>query len=156
MLSVFNKNYNGRSIRIREDKYVCLTDMAIANGKLFADWARLKGTISYLEALSNTMGIPIVKLIEVFEGRDGGTWAHPRIAIKFASWCSPAFEVQVTIWIDELMTVGTVSIAPQPEPTFQRKLAPQRDILDYWQACQEMGIAIQFCCRYSPNAWQSN
>jgi hypothetical protein len=43
------------------------TDMAAANGKLFADWARLNGTIAYLEALSDTMGIPIVKLIEVLD-----------------------------------------------------------------------------------------
>jgi KilA-N domain len=72
MLSVFDRNYNGRTIRIRQDKYVCLTDMAAASGKLFADWARLKSTTAYLAALSETMGIPIVELIVVTEGREGG------------------------------------------------------------------------------------
>jgi hypothetical protein len=94
----------------------------------------LKGTTAYLEALSEAIGIAIPLLLEVTDGNP--TWAHPRIGVKFAAWCSPQFEVQVTTWIDELMTVGTVSIAPQP----QCQLAPQRDILDYWEACQQMGI----------------
>ena len=138
MLSVFNKNYNGRSIRIREDKYVCLTDMATVSGKLLADWFRLKGTMSYLEALSGGMGIPIPRLLQVIDGNP--TWAHPRIAIKFAAWCSPQFEVQVTTWIDELLATGTVSISPQPQPQPQRQLAPQRDLLDYIEAAKSIGI----------------
>jgi KilA-N domain len=136
MLSVFNKNYNGRAIRIREDKYVCLTDMAIASGKLLGHWRELKGTTAYLEALSAGIGITIPVLLEVSDGNP--TWGHPKLAIRFAQWCSPEFAVQVDFWIDELMTVGTVSIAPEPQ--FQRQLAPQRDILDYWEACQQMGI----------------
>ena len=136
MLSVFDRNYKGRSIRIREDKYVCLTDMAIASGKRLNDWYRLKGTESYLSTLSVGTGIPAIELIQVGEGNQP-TWAHPKVAIRFAQWCSDEFAVQVDFWIDELMTTGAVSIASsQP----QRQLAPQRDILDYWEACQEMGI----------------
>jgi hypothetical protein len=114
MLSVFNKNYNGRAIRIREDKYVCLTDMATASGKLLGGWSRLKSTDEYLEALSEAMQICIGSLLEVENGTT--TWGHPKVAIRFAQWCSVKFAVQVDFWIDELMTTGSVSIAPAPIP----------------------------------------
>lgn len=111
MLPVFAKNYNGRSIRIREDKYVCLTDMAVANGKLLGGWTRLKGTNDYLEALSTAMHKSIGSLLEVENGTT--TWAHPDVAVEFAGWCSVAFKIQVNQWIVELMTTGLVSIAPK-------------------------------------------
>lgn len=68
------KSWNGRQIRIRDDRYVSLTDMAQAAGKLFADWNRQKSAKSYLQALSRSMGIPIDQLIQVNESR--GTWGH--------------------------------------------------------------------------------
>jgi KilA-N domain len=141
-LSVFNKNYNGRAIRIREDKYVCLTDMAVASGKRLNNWIQTDKSKSYLEALSSVTGIPVTELVEISQGgipENQGTWGHPKVALRFAQWCSDDFAVQVDFWIDELITTGTVSIAA-PEPQFQRKLAPQRDLLDYWEACQQMGI----------------
>jgi hypothetical protein len=133
-LPVFARNYNGRTIRIREDKYVCLTDMAIASGKKLGHWMELKGTAEYLKALSEGIGITIPVLLEVSDGNP--TWGHPKLAIRFAQWCSAQFAVQVDSWIDELLTTGMVSIAPQP----QRQLAPQRDILDYIEAAKSIGI----------------
>ncbi|MFA9202010.1 MAG: KilA-N domain-containing protein, partial [Candidatus Nanopelagicaceae bacterium] len=59
-MSEIIKSFKGRAIRIREtDRYVCLTDMASANGKQYHDWARLKGTVVYLEIFSESMGIPV-------------------------------------------------------------------------------------------------
>jgi len=105
------KSYQGKSIRIREDKYVCLTDMATASGKFLGGWTRLKGTNEYLEALSAAMHIGIGLLLEVENGTT--TWAHPDIAIEFAGWCSMPFKIQMNRWINELMTTGSVSIAPK-------------------------------------------
>lgn len=63
------KSYKGRAIRIREsDRYTCLTDMATASGKLFANWYQLKSTTLYLEALSPVIGIPITELLNVLNG----------------------------------------------------------------------------------------
>jgi hypothetical protein len=53
------KNWNDRSIRIRSDHYVSLTDMAQASGKQFGHWNNLKSTNSYLETLSRSIAIPI-------------------------------------------------------------------------------------------------
>jgi len=44
-----------------------------------------------------------------------GTWGHPKVAIRFAQWCSDSFAVQVDCWIDELMTTGSVSLS-SPAP----------------------------------------
>lgn len=55
-MSSLIKSWNGRTIRIREDRYVSLTDMAQASGKLFADWKRPKSTESYLRTLTTVMG----------------------------------------------------------------------------------------------------
>jgi KilA-N domain len=105
------KSYKGKNIRIRADKFVCITDMATASGKQLGGWTRLKGTNEYLEALSEAMQICIGELLEVENGTT--TWAHPEVAVEFASWCSVGFKIQVNQWVLELMTVGSVSIAPK-------------------------------------------
>jgi hypothetical protein len=112
------KSWNNKAIRIRSDRYVSLTDMAQASGKLFADWNRLNSTKSYLETLSRSMQIPIDVLIQVkTTGRneDRGTWGHPKVSIRFAQWCNDEFAVWVDTQIDELITTGSVTIAA-PEP----------------------------------------
>jgi hypothetical protein len=112
------KSYKGRVIRINPDnQYVCLTDMAAANGKLFGNWYQLKGTHDYLNEFSSSIGIQIDDLITTdtsAANEDRGTWAHPKIAIRFAQWCSVKFAIQVDFWIDELLTTGKVELAPIP------------------------------------------
>ena len=124
------KSYKGRVIRINpETKYVCLTDMAAASGKLLGGWTRLKGTSEYLEALSAAMQICIDDLISTVDNtsanEDRGTWAHPEVAIEFAAWCSVGFKIQVNQWILELMTTGKVEIASQQSKLPSRELATE-------------------------------
>ncbi len=109
------KEFKGQKIRIRpDDRYVCLTDMAKASGKRYPDWSRLDSTKSYLETLSGSVQIPTDQLIEVNESSglniNRGTWGHPKVAIRFAQWCSDEFAVQVDFWVDELMTTGKVEL----------------------------------------------
>lgn len=65
------KSYQGKNIRIRKDKYVCLTDMAAASGKQSGDWTRLKKTEELKLALANKTGIPVCELIVVCVESDG-------------------------------------------------------------------------------------
>ena len=112
------RQFNDKTIRFREDGYVCLTDMAKATGKKTNDWLRLASSKSYLEVLSGITGITVNQLIETKVGNLGdmsGTWGHPKVAIRFAQWCSDEFAVQVDFWVDELMTTGKVELA-QPVP----------------------------------------
>ena len=147
------KSWNKKTIRIREDRYVNLTDMAQSSGKFFADYSRLVSTKSYFKTLSSVMGIPITSLVQVIQGgkaQDQGTWGHPKVALRFAQWCSDEFAVQVDCWIDELLTTGKVELAA-PEP--KRAIAYYTDrIVDlkhrlscpsgYWTAIEECGSLL--------------
>lgn len=115
------KSYKGRAIRINPDnQYVCLTDMASANNKFYGHWRELKGTKEYLVEFSESIGIPIDDLITTSDNtvanEDRGTWAHPKIAIRFAQWCNVKFAIQVDFWIDELLTTGKVELESQSKP----------------------------------------
>jgi KilA-N domain len=107
------RNWNGRTIRQREDGYLSATDMCQACGKLFADWRRLKATDEYLQAFEQIMGIPIIQAIESNVGNLGGlsgTWVHQKIAIRLAQWLSPEFAVWVDMWVEELLLKGKVEL----------------------------------------------
>lgn len=112
------KNWNNKSIRIRSDRYVSLTDMAQATGKRVNNWLRLDSTKSYLATLSRSAHLSADQLVQVNEstGRneDRGTWGHPKVSIRFAQWCNDEFAVWVDTQIDELMTTGKVELA-KPE-----------------------------------------
>ena len=109
------KSWNGKTIRFRaEDQYGSLTDMAQATGKLTGHWLENKSTKEYLTSLSALIGIPITELVQVLQGgapENQGTWAHRRVCLRFAQWCSADFAVQVDSWVEELLTKGTVSLA---------------------------------------------
>jgi len=133
-LSIF-KSYNGKKIRINpQTRYICITDLATASNKQTNDWIRSKAANEYLVALSEATGIPVIDLLVVGEGNQP-TWAHPKVALRFAQWCSPKLAVQVDFWVDELLSTGKVELKPP-----QRQLPNQRSILDYIEAATYLNI----------------
>lgn len=105
--NIISHNHNNVLINQRyKDGYVNLTAMARANEKLIADYLRLDTTNAFLHELSETMGIPIVNLVEVKTGRGGGTWGHPQVAIHCGQWCSATFSVLVTRWVITWLTTS--------------------------------------------------
>jgi hypothetical protein len=82
------------------DNYLFATDLCKAGGKEWKNYYQNKTTLEYLEKLSTYTGIPIVKLIEVKQGRYGGSWIHPKVAIHLAQWISTDFAVSVSKWVD--------------------------------------------------------
>jgi hypothetical protein len=102
--------------------------MCKAGKKLFADWKRLESTKELIKALESEVptssflkpGIighkksnsnvrnPIVKIIDVKEGRYGGSWIHPDLAVQLAQWISPKFALQVSQWVWEIAITGAV------------------------------------------------
>jgi hypothetical protein len=113
MADIILREWNERKIRIREDRYVSLTDMAKASGKLFKNWNKLDSTKAYVGKLSGVVNIPPHDIIQVKQGgKDQGTWGHPKLALRFAQWCNEDFAIQVDCWIDELLTNGSVSLEP--------------------------------------------
>lgn len=131
MSDLIFREFNGKQIRHRNsDGYICLTDMAKATGKFFKDWYRLKSTKDLLHVLSIKTGFSISEpestvvetgedspsqqnhLITVSPHRIGlsedaiGAYGHPKVAIAFATWCSPEFFSVVIDWTQEILTEG--------------------------------------------------
>lgn len=107
--------YNNVAILCRGDGYWSATAMCQATGKLWGHYFANKTTQEFLAALSRSIGIPIDLLVQV--KADGpnilrGTWVHRRVAIHLAQWCNPDFAVQVSAWVEDLLTKGRVEIQP--------------------------------------------
>lgn len=64
------------------------------NSKQPADWLKLEGTKDLIEAISNSEDLGICP-VESKAGRYGGSFAHELLAVSYAGWISPAFQLQV-------------------------------------------------------------
>lgn len=101
------RRFNNADIEQRiADGYINLNQMAKATGKRIDNWTRLQQTTSLLREFTADPQYLGVEPIMAIEGRTGGTWAHPDIAVQFAQWCSPAFALLVSRWVREWMTSG--------------------------------------------------
>ena len=96
------RSWNGTPISRRTtDGYVNATAMCKANGKLWANYFQTDRATIYMEALSETIGIPMVSLYQSEAGRNGGTWIHPQLAVDLARWVSAPFAVWMDGWFLE-------------------------------------------------------
>lgn len=115
--SLIDHVFNDSKVQQRvTDGYINLNQMASAAGKRVDNWLANKSTqdlLAEFEGQQNKLpGIPgSLPALVTIEGKGGGTWAHPDIAIQFAQWCSPAFALQVSRWIRNWMTTGRNPLA---------------------------------------------
>jgi hypothetical protein len=99
---------NGITIEVDpQTLMVNATQMCSAAGKLFGHYRRLDSTEEFLQELSSNIHIRIFELVKCKPGHNGGTWVDWRVALHLAQWLSPAVQVQVTGWIDELRIENT-------------------------------------------------
>lgn len=111
-LKVFTYEDNAITFQLGNgDVMVNLTEMAKPFKALPADFLRLDQTKQFVDVLGESliMGNPIIK---TDPGRYGGTWAHQKLALKFAAWLNPRFELWVYDRIEELMRHG-ITATPQ-------------------------------------------
>jgi hypothetical protein len=95
-------DYEGQAVRFNGDGWINATEAATRFGKEPHEWLRLPDTERYLDGLKRRYGeIPYVKTSRARADRGGGTWLHPKLAVKFARWLSVDFE----IWCDEQVDV---------------------------------------------------
>jgi len=91
---IVKHDYNGTPIRQKlSDDYVCLTDMAKVEGRRVGDYLDLPETRRYISALAKDLSLLPEDLVVKKEGRNGGSYAHPEIAIDCAQWVSVEFRV---------------------------------------------------------------
>lgn len=101
--------------RRTRDGYVNATAMCKANGKRWSDYRESDRCQRYLDALSELTEIPVVSLYQSIEGRSGGTFIHPQVAIDLARWISAPFAVWMDGWFLE-QSESTQPKAPASQP----------------------------------------
>lgn len=95
MNNIIKHDFEGQLYSFNMDGWFNATDAAVRFGRLPNDWLRLPGTASYLAAFKRKYGnIPHLK---TRRGVGGGTWLHPKLAVRFAQWLNDDFAV----WCDE-------------------------------------------------------
>ena len=140
MSKVKRFDYEGQQITFEfadGNKMVNATEMARPFGKLVADFLRLKGTEEYIELLEDRYGNSHIEakreVLRVVKGGDAqlqGTWMDEKLALKFAAWLSPRFELWVYDRIQELLTSGTTSLEGIPPAGFAATL---RLLAEQWE-----------------------
>ena len=102
--------------------------MSKAVGKKVSAFLRLKETKQYISLLETRYadshigeGKEILRIVK--GGNDKhlqGTWMHQKLALKFAGWLSPEFELWVYDRIEELLTNGITTVNGRLQPEFIR------------------------------------
>lgn len=117
-------DYNNQTITfefVDGQSMVNATQMAKPFGKLPAGFLRTKATKAFILALEEDYqkrGTPREVLRVVQDGSEvhlQGTWMDEHLALKFAGWLAPEFEVWVYRKIRELLTTGKTELRGQNE-----------------------------------------
>lgn len=102
----------------RSDRYIDAKAMCRAFGKRWDNYRANEDTIAVASAIATQLGINLESqvnssgVIESRRGPGGGVFVHPRLAIHLAMWLDAGFAAQVMAWMEELLTAGSVAIAP--------------------------------------------
>ena len=115
-LTVITHNINESVVEQRKlDGYINATALTraykLASGKRrdVSEWLSNKRTQESLKHLSSKTDIPVIELYQVFQGSPetgGGTWIHPKLAVRFGIWLSDEFGYLVEEWVDQWLTSG--------------------------------------------------
>lgn len=97
----------------RSDGWFNMTKAAQAFGKEMKEWLRLTSTEEYVTALEK---VGFSHLLEAQRGRTGGTWAHPKLAVRFARWLDDRFGVWCDCVIDDILRGKSELIVTKPQP----------------------------------------
>lgn len=89
------------------------TEMSKPFEKQPSDFLRLKQTKNYIDAYKKRYGNSPNEILNVRQAGDAklqGTWMNERLALKFAAWLSPDFELWVYDRIHELLITGRTEL----------------------------------------------
>lgn len=132
--------YNGFNITFEfEDgnKMINATEMAKPFKKLVGHFLSLKGTKDYILLLEsryrdhdNGDKNEILRVIRGGTPELQGTWFDEKLALKFASWLAPEFELWVYDRIDELLKTGKTELSISPGQNIIRSIRLIADQLE--------------------------
>lgn len=128
---IIRMDFEGQPIAFNADGWINATEAAARFGKEPYEWQRLPDTERYLTGLRRTYGeIPYVKTSRARVDRGGGTWLHPKLAVKFARWLSVDFDLWCDLQIDSLIR-GELS---------GRSVARRQAAIGYRSLCDALAI----------------
>jgi len=132
MKSIEKYNYKGTFVSFDyDDNYhmINATQMAKPFGKLIGGFLRTQATKDYIELLESryedlhigqkTPKREVLRVVKGGEPELQGTWMDEKLALKFAAWLSPEFELWVYDVIEELAKKGSVTLAKSLSPAEQ-------------------------------------
>ena len=120
-------DYEGHAIAFEfadGNKMLNATQMALAFGKRAANFLRLKETKEYVILLESRYShvsfgkhagtATVLRIVKGGTPELQGTWMDEKLALKFAAWLSPEFELWVYDRIHELFTTGKTELQISP------------------------------------------
>ena len=144
-------DYEGQDISFEfadGNKMVNATQMAKPfKGKMVADFLRLKQTKEYILALESRYGDShngrnkeVLRVVQGGTPELQGTWMDELLALKFASWLSPHFEIWVYDRIQELLTRGETRLQDIPPSGFAATL---RLLAEQWEKQEQINEEVR-------------
>ncbi len=112
MSNIITRDYNGNVFQFREDGYFNMTKAAKEFGKEVKEFLRLPSTNRYVEALEK---VGFSRIYESHQGRNGGTWGHPKLAVFFARWLDVKFAVFCDMVIHDILNKKAELTITKPE-----------------------------------------
>jgi hypothetical protein len=121
--------FNEKTITFTLDKdglvMVNATEMAKIYNKDVADFTRLDGTKIFIDVALKSPHLGFLNEESLMTSRQkSGTWMHRVLAIKFAAWLDPYFEVWIYSSIDKLMFGKYV----EREKSLERTISLQKEM----------------------------
>ncbi|MBD2504871.1 KilA-N domain-containing protein [Anabaena azotica] len=143
-ITVISRQLHGSPVEQRQrDGYINATALSsaykLATGKRrdVAHWLELERTKETLNHLSSITGIPVIELYQSFRGspeNGGGTWIHPKLAVRFGIWLSDEFGYQVEQWVEEWVLKGQSTVLDSKVLELESKLETAMQAIAQLQA----------------------
>jgi hypothetical protein len=105
-----------------------MTKAAQHFGKDLSNFMRSPDTALYMETLEHSVKTTVCIAKRGGAPGNGGTWAHPKLAVFFARWLDVRFAVWCDLMVDEILR-GRVEVQPVAAP-----LTPDRTVEDIVKA----------------------
>ncbi|PSR54197.1 hypothetical protein AHMF7605_12020 [Adhaeribacter arboris] len=110
-LQVFSYQNNPIAFSQKDSVMINANQMAKPFGKLVSNFTKTEQTQYFIDALCKQYSLKNSEvLLSVNGGSNPGTWMHQKLAIKFAAWLSPEFELWVYDRVEELLLTGKTEI----------------------------------------------
>jgi hypothetical protein len=151
MSGVTKFDYGGQTISFEfadGNKMINATEMARPFRKQIGHFLTLQGTRDYILLLESRyrdsdiggMAREVLRVIKGGVPELQGTWMDEKLALKFAAWLSPEFELWVYDRIQELVTTGVTHLQGIPPSGFAATL---RLLAEQWEKQEQINENVK-------------